>query len=137
MYTYKLSTGDNYLFYMDVDKGLETLLELDGYFVVEEDGYWTKIKVSRVKVSKERPHGISYAMTLHDPSNKRILGFDNAHAVKPRGSRRKYIGRRVVFDHKHVDEKDLGTPYSFDSAEQLLIDFFDAVDKKLKEIRED
>ncbi len=120
---------------MDTKKGMEALLDLDGYIVVEDDGYWTKIKVSKVKASKERPHGISYSMTLHNPSNQRVLGFDNAHAVQPKGKARKFVGRRIEYDHKHVDENDLGTPYSFDSAEQLIVDFFEAVDAKLKELR--
>ncbi len=29
------------------------------------------------------PHGIRYALTLHDRYGTRLLGFDNAHAVKP------------------------------------------------------
>ncbi len=34
-------------------------------------------------ISAEVPHEIRYALTLHEPYGKRILGYDNAHAVKP------------------------------------------------------
>ena len=30
----------------------------------------------------EIPHGIRYNLTLHNRHNKRVMGFDNAHAVK-------------------------------------------------------
>ena len=80
------------------------------------------------------PHGIRYSLTLHDPYNQRILGFDNAHAIKST-SIKKYTGRRVVYDHKHRNLKDKGTPYGFISAQQLLEDFFNEVDKVLKELK--
>ena len=50
-----------------------------------------------IERSKDIPHGIRYALTLHAPSGKRILGYDNAHAVKVK----KYSGQRLLFDHKH------------------------------------
>jgi len=34
-----------------------------------------------VQVSKERPHGLHYSLTLHNEDSERVLGFDNAHAV--------------------------------------------------------
>jgi hypothetical protein len=34
-----------------------------------------------------RPNGIRYSLTLHAPDNTRLIGFDNAHGVKPVGSR--------------------------------------------------
>lgn len=61
------------------DNGLDVLLDLNGTEYTEENGYWYKIEAWRVKVTKERPHGIRYNLTLHNNYNKRIIGFDNAH----------------------------------------------------------
>jgi len=120
---------------MGRDTGLDTLLDLDGSIIDQGDGYWIKIKVRLLeKPSDERPHGISYSLTLHDSCNQRILGFDNAHTVKSTG-RKKYTGRRVEYDHKHRSLKDKGVPYKFVSAYQLLEDFFNEVDTVLKKHR--
>ena len=117
------------------DTGLDTLLDLDGSIIDQGDGYWINIKARLLEQpSEERPHGISYSLTLHDPSNRRILGFDNAHAIK--GTvRKKYYGRRLEYDHKHRSIKDKGVPFEFVDAYQLLEDFFNEVDKVLKEHR--
>lgn len=63
--------------------GLENLLMLNGEVFPMDNGYWTKFDVWRVPVSNQMPHGIRYSLTLHDRNNTRILGYDNAHAVKP------------------------------------------------------
>ena len=120
---------------MSRDTGLDTLLDLDGFIVDQGDGYWLKIEAKLLDSSTpERPHGISYSLTLHDSSNQRILGFDNAHAIRPPKSKR-YAGRRVEYDHKHRNINDKGVPYEFVDAYQLLKDFFNEVDKVLKEHR--
>ena len=107
--------------------GLDTLLDLDGERIVLEDGSWVKFEAHQVKVSPKRPHGIDYCLSYHDRQNRRILGFDNAHAIQP--ERRGYQGRRVEYDHQHAHPKDKGEPYDFESAEQLLTDFWRAVDE--------
>lgn len=108
---------------------------MDGYILDQGDGYWIKIEAKQLaNPTTGRPHGISYSLTLHDPYNQRILGFDNAHAVQPSGTKN-YSGRRLVYDHKHRSIKDKGAPYEFVSAYQLLEDFFAEVDKVLKEHR--
>ena len=66
-------------------------------------------------------------------SGKRILGYDNAHAVKVKG--KKYSGQRLPFDPKHRHVADKGVPYEFKDANQLLSDFFTEVDSVLKEVR--
>jgi len=108
------------------DQGLDTLLDLDGERMVFEDGSWVKFEVCQVKATPELPHGIEYSLTYHDRHNRRILGFDNAHAVQ--SGRRGYRGRRVEYDHQHVHPKDKGAPYDFGSPEQLLMDFWRAID---------
>jgi hypothetical protein len=82
-----------------------------------EQGYWIKFEIARVPPTPERPHGLRYAFTLHDPEGNRLLGFDNAHAV----SRSK--GGTPGHDHWHRNEKDEGRPYRFTDADTLLADF--------------
>lgn len=110
------------------DPGLETLLDLDGEVFMVGKGYWTKFKACRVEQSEQRPHGIRYSLTLHDRSNQRVLGFDNTHGVKPK--RKKFGARKVTWDHKHTGEKV--EYYEFESAGQLMEDFWAEVDHILK-----
>lgn len=114
--------------YLMQDFSLETLLDLDGEIFPMENGYWTKFEVSRVAPVPQIPHGVKYSLTLHDPNNTRVLGFDNAHAFKPRI--KQYGARKITWDHKH--EVDKAYPYEFESASQLLEDFWVAVDEILK-----
>ena len=118
---------------MENNDGLELLLELSGTEYTEENGYWYKIEAWTVEPNEHIPHGICYNLTLHNNYNKRIMGFDNAHAVKPR-KRRRYSGRIVAYDHLHQTSIDKGTPYSFSSPEQLLQDFFKRVNEILNEV---
>lgn len=115
---------------MSRDKALDYLLELDGTVFVENNGYWHKIEAKLTDVTKERPHGISYCLTLHNEKNERIFGIDNAHQVKSR--RKSYKARIIEYDHMHVDINDKGTVYVFNSAAQLLIDFYARVNEILQ-----
>lgn len=112
---------------------IRTLLDLHGQIIDQEDGYWLKIEAWEVVPTKDIPHAIRYSLTLHAPSGKRILGYDNAHAVKEKG--KKYSGQRLPFDHMHRYVADKGVPYEFKDAHQLLSDFFTEVDLVLKEVR--
>ena len=114
--------------YSKEDSSLETLLDLDGEIFPMENGYWTKFEASRVKPTPQIPHGIKYALTLHDQNNARVLGFDNAHAFKAK--KKRYGARKVTWDHKHRMNKV--SLYEFESASQLLEDFWAAVDEILK-----
>ena len=115
--------------------GLEYLLGLDGNIEVQNDaGYWVKMEVASVPVTAERPNGIRYSLTLHAPDNTRLIGFDNAHGVKPVGSRIKHAGKRFPYDHRHRHALDEGVLYEFDTAYQLVSDFYAEVDRVLKEI---
>jgi hypothetical protein len=115
------------------DAGIRTLLDLSEQVIDQEDGYWVKIEAWEVAPSDQVPHGVRYSLTLHAPSGKRILGYDNAHAVKARRGR--YSGQRRPFDHKHRHAADTGVPYAFKDAHQLLSDFFAEVDAVLKEVK--
>lgn len=116
------------------DHGLDTLLQLDGTIIDQEGGYWVKIEAHEVPISDDIPHGIRYSLTLHDRYGKRVLGYDNSHAVKP-PKKFKYAGQRLAYDHKHRHATDKGVPYEFTDAAQLLTDFFSEVDRVLKELK--
>ncbi|MCK5874006.1 MAG: hypothetical protein KAG82_04875 [Alcanivoracaceae bacterium] len=120
---------------MKRDTGMDTLLELHGSIFDQGGGYWMKIEAWQVTVSKEVPHGIRYSLSLHEPYGMRILGYDNAHAVKP-PKKFKYAGRIMAYDHKHRHAADKGVPYVFSSAQQLLNDFFADVDRLLLEVKQ-
>jgi hypothetical protein len=68
---------------VEKDHGLDALLALDGvtFFVDPEGRYRVRFVVRRVEMSEERPHGLSYSLTLHDDTGERLVGFDNAHPV--------------------------------------------------------
>lgn len=75
------------------DAELQTLLEMDGFTFWPKPRYWVKFNARFVEAEPQTPHNIKYSLTLHDRNNTRILGFDNAHAVKRRGKhRKKYVG---------------------------------------------
>jgi hypothetical protein len=63
--------------------GLDNLLNLDGEIFPMDNGYWAKFEARRVPASPQMTHGIRYSLTLHDRNNTRVIGYDNAHAVKP------------------------------------------------------
>jgi len=116
------------------DSGIATLIDLRDQIIDQGDGYWVKIEAWQVAVSKEFPHGIRYSLTLHEPYGERILGYDNAHALKPT-NKFKYAGTRLPYDHKHRHASDSGVAYEFQNAHQLLADFFSEVDRVLKEVK--
>lgn len=112
-------------------KDINTLLDLDGVIIEQPGKYWTKFEVRQIlKPTEEIPHGIRYSLTLHDRHGDRIIGFDNAHAVKTK-NKNKYQGRKT-YDHRHRYSKDEGIPYEFVDAHQLLKDFWLEVDKTLR-----
>ncbi|MBU2847735.1 hypothetical protein HF925_03900 [Acidithiobacillus ferriphilus] len=108
---------------------LELLLGYDGRRHILESGHFLKFEVRRVISSDRVPHGLAYSLTLHTADGLRLVGFDNAHTVPHAGGR--YIENPVQADHWHRTMDDPGRPYAFVSAEQLLIDFFEAVERTL------
>lgn len=110
---------------------LEFLLAFDGRKHHYPDGYFVKFEIRRIGPTPLRPHGLRYSFTLHGPDGRRIIGFDNAHAVTPAGGR--YRKKLETADHWHRTEDDPGRPYAFVSAELLVNDFFDEVERVLRE----
>lgn len=117
---------------MHADNGVDTLLDLNGNIVQQEHGFWVEIHAWRVESTALIPHGVRYALTLHEQNGKRVMGYDNAHGIKP-SSRFKYAGQVLPYDHKHRHISDQGVHYEFKDAYQLLQDFFADVDRVLKE----
>jgi hypothetical protein len=107
---------------------LEFLLAFDGRLHWYEQGYCTKFEIKRTDPTTERPHGLRYSFTLHDPDGKRLMGFDNAHTVAARGRNAK---RPAEADHWHRTEDDPGRPYVFSDSATLIADFFDEVERIL------
>ena len=115
---------------LERDPSLDALLELDGQVLVvdPESRHWVRFAVRRVPASEAKPHGLDYSLTLHGPGGARLMGFDNAHAVR-RGSG---PGRKTsTFDHKH--RLETVRPYEYKDAATLLADFWSAVDAVLRE----
>jgi Family of unknown function (DUF6516) len=110
---------------------LEFLLAFNGRVHRYAGGYWLKFEIIKVAESEEMPHGSDYSFTLHGPDNRRLVGFDNAHGVPAKGSR--FKRRPQAMDHWHRTETDAGRPYGFKDAETLIDDFFDEVERVLKE----
>ena len=114
----------------DRDPGLNTLLDLHSQTLfVDEVGQWVKFLVVRTEATAERPHGLSYSLTLHAPDGKRLVGFDNAHAVmEGRGP-----GRRQSGEHDHRHRLRTIRSYEYMDAATLLEDFWKEVDEALRE----
>jgi hypothetical protein len=69
------------------EHALEFLLAFDGHRHHYPEGYYAKFEIKRTELTPERPHGLRYSFTLHGPDGARLLGFGNAHAIPPVGSR--------------------------------------------------
>jgi uncharacterized protein DUF6516 len=110
---------------------LEFLLAFDGHRHHYPEGYYAKFEIKRTELTAARPHGLRYSFTLHGPDGARLIGFDNAHAIPPVGSR--FKERSAAMDHWHRTENDSGRPYQFVSAEKLIEDFFDEIERVLTE----
>lgn len=110
--------------------GLDTLLDLDGYTLEIGGGFWVSMRACRVPQDGGRPHGIQYALTLHAPGGKRLMGYDNAHAPKAATGPAAKSARPLAFDHTHRGEKVV--PYRFRSPGDLLEDFWREVEAVLK-----
>ena len=107
------------------DEPMRRLLDYDHrrYWLV--NGWSVRFRIAEVEVSVARPRGIKYSFTLHDVDGTRLLGYDNAHGVP----------RAHEYDHRHRfrDARDL-VAYEFRGADELLVDFFAAVERACAEV---
>jgi hypothetical protein len=107
---------------MERDSSLDALLGLDGqvYVIDPDTGLWVRFVVRLVPVTKEKPHGLDYTLTMHRRDGERLVGFDNAHPVR---SQTGPAGRsRPAQDHKH--RLKTVRPYEYQDAATLLADFW-------------
>jgi hypothetical protein len=102
---------------------LENLLMLDGEVFPLDNGCWVKFEAKRVELSSAIPHGVKYSLALHDKRNHRVIGYDNAHSFKPT---QKYGAKKESYDYIHK-KMDI-VSYEFESAAQLIEDFWKSVD---------
>jgi hypothetical protein len=113
------------------DPSLDALLDLDGQVLVVDPAgnHWVRFVVRRVAVTEATPHGLDYSLTLHGPNGERLVGFDNAHAVrKSAGPGGRHSAAR---DHKHRLKTVRIYPYR--DAATLLADFWSEADAVLRE----
>jgi hypothetical protein len=113
-----------------LDRGLDELLFLDGVVLVVDPigGHWVKFIAKKVEASPERPHGVSYSLTLHAVDGERIVGFDNAHAVFSGSG----PARRTGVAHDHCHRHSATSPYDYRDAATPLRDFWSEVDAALR-----
>lgn len=111
------------------DEGLDRLLDLDGLLAEVGGGFWIKIVAKRVPLDITRPHGIAYALTLHDQNGQRIFGIDNAHAVR---TTRGPAGRQRS-EQDHLHRRDTVRPYRYRDADTLVNDFLREVEANLRQ----
>jgi hypothetical protein len=116
---------------MKRDPSLDALLDLDGQVLVvdPESNHWVRFTVRRVPATGAKPHGLDYSLSLHGPKGERLVGFDNAHAVRERAG--PGGGRRKARDHRH--RLKTVRPYDYRDAATLLADFWTEVDAVLRE----
>ena len=107
----------------ETDYELDCLLSLAGSEFQMSSGYVVKIEAHLVTATKNRPRGIKYSLTLHDPDGERIYGMDNAHSVR----------RQTEFDHRHVYGRRKNIGYRFRGPAELLTDFYSEVERILTE----
>ncbi len=107
---------------------LQALLDLDGAEIELMDGqFLARFEAHTVELSPEVPHGIKYALTLHDRTGQRVLGFDNAHPIKLKKGR--FVERPTEADHWHYGPGEVARKYQFQGAGKLLEDFWAEVEK--------
>ncbi|CAB3775176.1 hypothetical protein LMG29542_08558 [Paraburkholderia humisilvae] len=77
------------------------------------DGAILEMRVWRLPVTDaERPHGLKYSL-FYGRDGQRIIGYDN---------------ERGKGDHRHY--RDHEEPYAFSTAEQMVADFLDDVERE-------
>ena len=79
--------------------------------ITDELGNTVEIKLWKVQVTKDKPHGFKYSL-VYIVNGERAIGYDN--------SERKG-------DHRHY--KDKTEPYNFVNLEKLIEDFYHDIEK--------
>ncbi|HLY57034.1 MAG TPA: DUF6516 family protein [Stellaceae bacterium] len=106
----------------------EFFLAFDGETYFYPTGHWFKIECQDQADTKSRPAGLKYSLKFFDADGNCLVRFDNSHPPHRRGR-----PRPAAFDHWHrqTARGEELVPYQFTAVEQLLADFFAAVDRYL------
>lgn len=108
------------------DDDVERLLDLHGYRYWLPEMWRLRLRVWRCETTQGKPHGIRYALNLHDGTGERVMGYDNAH---PEGN------QCGPYDHYHpFDNVRKRAPYIFVDGDTLIADFFSDVEKACNQI---
>ncbi len=100
-------------------------------FVIDPSGgHWVKFIVKQVEATAERPHGLSYSLTLHDAAGERLVGYDNAHPVAARSGPAATTSRRP---NDHKQRLRAVRPYDYQDPARLIEDFWRDVEAVLAE----
>ena len=106
------------------DEAMRRLLDFDRRQYWLSNGWSIRFRITEVEATEARPHGIKYAFTLHDVDRTRLLGFDNAHGIP----------RVQTYDHRHRFRRTAALePYDFRGADELICDFFAAVEQACRQ----
>lgn len=106
-----------------LDEAMLRLFAYDGRRYWFRNGWSLRFRIREAPPTSGRPHAVKYSLTLHDATGARLLGFDNAHAVSGANA----------YDHEHRFRSERGPlAYRFEGADQLLVDFFDAVERSCR-----
>src|SRR5438477_1073096 len=124
-------SNDDKISLMKDEPELELLLSFDGTSYQASEGYVVEFTVRRTDITIQRPHGISYALVFRPANGEPFVRFDSAHVPNRPGG--KYVKTPAAYDHWHRDEHDIGRPYKFTTALQLLDDFWREVKRVMDE----
>lgn len=111
---------------------IEYLLDLHEETMEVGNGYWVTIRAWRVEADAGRPAGVRYALSLHSPGGRRLVGYDNAHLPDELKVRKRAAREQQAFDHIHYEGRAIRA-YGFQTPWDLLDDFWKSVELKLKE----
>jgi hypothetical protein len=103
---------------------MRRLLDYDRRRYWLANGWSIRFRIAEIEATASRPHGVKYAFTLHDVDLTRLLGVDNAHGLP----------RALAYDHWHRFCRTAEmVPYDFRGADELICDFFDAVEQACRQ----
>lgn len=82
-----------------------------------DNGAIVQIRIWRLEVTAERPHGLKYSLFYGRPG-ERIVGYDNETGKS---------------DHRHYGDRE--EPYRFTTFERLIADFWRDVQREIENER--
>jgi hypothetical protein len=118
--------------YNQEEEALDGIVSQDGDVFEIGYGYSVRFRIKKVPKSQQRPHGLDYALTMHAPGGRRLVGYDNAHVPEELKSSSRAGRQMQACDHIHYEGRRVKS-YDFRTPGGLMEDFWVSVDAKLKE----